>query len=344
MTILRFVLFLFSLFLLACNNKEELPMNGVIDIAPAFQPYVDAFLTEANERGIPIDFSDTGLSLQFNTLPMGTAAQCQEIGDDRRGSHEILFDENLWAIAAPQRKEFLVFHELGHCELARAHQNDQFPNGEWRSMMQGAIQNAPLSDKNQGRPVVFYGYRKEYYLDELFDLTPNTPDWSQLDADYFDVSPEQKNIRFNTSATNLLQQQFERSNENYELEIQLQRMKEEGDIGLKYGTLNQSYSFKVTDNQEILIELNGQVSNEIDFYNGPAITIFSPYRLFFCNDLTFDDSRLILTIRQNENNAYFFLNQEILFQVDALEDSAILVGAIQENNNLVVDNFRFATY
>ena len=291
---------------IACNERASFPENGIIDIHPDFQSYVDAFVEEANTRGISIDFSDTGLTMQFSTLPLGTAAQCQEVGDARSGSHTILFDENLWAIAAPERKAFLVFHELGHCELGRLHQNDQFPNGDWQSMMQGTILEAPLSEKNQGRPVVFSGFRKDYYLDELFGINTSTPAWSSFEADFIDLLPSQTAVQFDTSNTNLLQEKFDLPSSNFALEITLQRTKNTGDLGLKYGTLNQSYLFKITDEQEVLIERAGQTPNEIDFFNGGAIILISPYRLFFCNDLSIDDSNVELAITQQGGIASLF--------------------------------------
>lgn len=343
MTYKTIIVLFFSLALFACKEKEALPMNGAIDIAPTFQPYVDQFIKEASIRGKEIDFSDTGLSIQFSELPLGTAAQCQELGDGSRGNHRILIDENLWAIAAPTRREFLVFHELGHCELDRRHQNDQLPNGEWQSMMQGTISNSPLSDKERGRPVNFHGFRRDYYLNELFDLIPNIPDWSNFQDSYTDISPNQKTIQFDTSNIKLIQERFELATIQYELTIHLKRLKDAGTIGIKYGTLQQSYLFKVTGEGEILIELAGQVPNEIDFYNGGAIILSSPYRLYFCNDLLLPNSTLELTIRQQNGITSFFLNQEFLYQVDAFDDPAILVGSIQENDNLDIERFSLST-
>jgi len=303
------ILFIGCLFI-ACKKKEEIPVNGEIDIAPSFQPYVDQFVAEASVRGIAIDFSDTGLKMYFRPLSLGTAAQCQELGNGSSGSHQILFDENLWAITAPARKEFLVFHELGHCELGRQHVNTKFPNGEWQSMMQGRIDNAPLSEKEQGRPVNFYGFRKSYYLDELFGTNPNIP------------SPTT----------------------NYELEITVNRLKTTGDIGLKYGTLTNSYLFTWTEDKEVIIALGGQTANEIDFFNRGALLLIQPYRLYYCNDLSFPEQSLTFTIRQQDGIASFFLAEQFLYQVDAFDDTAILVGALQENENLKIERFKLSTF
>jgi len=334
-----YVLFIvLGLSFFSCQQKEVLPMNGEITIAPEFQPYVNQFVEEAAIRGNTIDFSDTGLIMQFSTLSLGTAAQCQELGDDRRGNHNILFDETLWALEAPPRKAFLVFHELGHCELGRNHLNAQLANEEWKSMMQGAIANATLSDKDQGRPVVFYGFRRDYYLDELFDETTTSPDWSNRTIQYSNLASTVS--LFDTINSSSVQKSFDLASSNYQLDISLQRLNPTGDVGIKYGTLESAYVFKVTDNKEVLIELTGQITNKTDFFNGSSFLLTRPYRLFFCNDLSFSEQEFSLSIRQQDGLASFFLEEQFIFHVDAIGEINILVGAIQNNNNLKIKNFR----
>lgn len=327
---------LFFLIFFSCKEKEVLPMNGVIDIAPSFQPFVDDFIAEAALRGRNIDFSDTGLSIQFSPQPLGIAARCLEFGDDRRGSHQIEFDENLWRVAAPERRAFLVFHELGHCELNRPHQNDQLPNEEWLTMMQGLLPDQPLSNKNSNRPVVFSGFRKTYYLDELFGLNPSAPDWTNFQTTYNAIAPNQKNNLYTNADIQTLQEAFELTGSNYEVEILVNRQKTTGDIGIKVGDLDQALIFKLTDRNELLIELAGKVSSEIEFYNGGNVILSSPYRLYFCDDLPLG-SVPKLTIRQQNGIASFFLNEVFLFHIDALETTNILVGAIQQNENLLIE-------
>ena len=195
-------------------------MNGEISIAEEFQTYVDQFIKEAATKGKIIDFSDTGLTIQFGTIDESTAAICKELGDDRRGSHIIEFDRTIWNISAIPRKAFLVFHELGHCELKRSHQNDQLPNEEWFTMMRGINQNEPISGKNSGRPVSFFGFRKQYYLDELFGLSPNELEWTSFTANYNNIKDHQKDKIFHISNVSELQQEFDLTDTNYELNIE----------------------------------------------------------------------------------------------------------------------------
>lgn len=338
------LLLLLLLSFFACKNREVLPMNGIINIAPAFQPYVEEFIQAAAERGVDIDFSDTGLSMQFSAQPLGIAARCMEFGDDRRGSHMIEFDENLWNIAAPERKAFLVFHELGHCELNRGHENEQLPNGAWQTMMQGTIADSPLNNKNSRRPVVFYGFRKDYYLDELFNPSTHVPDWSRFTDNYDAISDNQKMTIIDTLNINRLQTSTELINTNYELEVSLERLNNTGDIGIKYGSLEQSYIFKINNDNEILIELAGKVPTEIEFYNGGNVILAFPFRLFFCDDLLLNNSVNKLTIRQQNGIASFFLNEQFLYHVDAFSSTNILIGSIQTANNLAISSFSLATF
>ena len=210
--------------------------------------------------------------------------------------------------------------------------------------MQGNIANEPLSEKDRGRSVNFSGFRKSYYLDELFGVTTSNPDWSTFTANYEAIPPSQKTILFDTLNSTALQKSFDSLPTNYELEMRVARLKPSGDIGFKYGTLTNSYFFRCTDNQEILIELGGQVSSELDFFSGSTFILAAPYRLYFCNDLSFRNQPLTFTIRQQEGIAAFFVNEQFLYQVDAFTDPAILVGAIQENDNLRVEHFQLAVF
>lgn len=332
--------FLIIFVFLTCKEAEILPMNGEISIAKEFQTYVDQFIEEAATRGKMIDFSDTGLTMQFGIVKEGIAATCKELGDDRRGSHMIEFDRTLWNISATPWKELLVFHELGHCELKRTHQNDQLSNEEWFTIMRGSTPNEPLIGKNRERPVSFFGFRKPYYLDELFGLSPKEPDWASFTVNYNTIKDHQKDKIFDIFNVSELQQEFELPDTNYELEITLKRLQAAGDIGIRYGTLKQSYLFKIDKNNDLLIEWAGAIPSELQFFTTGTLNQAFPFRLFFCNDLPLDHQKFKLTIQQQNGIASFFLNEHFLYHVDALASNNILVGAIQDKENLTIDYFK----
>jgi len=57
-------------------------------------------------------------------------------------------------------KEYLVFHELGHCILGRSHSNDILENGDCKSIMQSGTSNCKGNYNDENR---------EMLLDELFN-------------------------------------------------------------------------------------------------------------------------------------------------------------------------------
>ena len=154
-----------------------------------FQEYVDRFIEEAAQRGTQIDFSDTGLQIQFGTVPPEAAGVCNGRGDGTSGSHVIYVRRSSWNEYSDSQRERLVFHELGHCELNRGHLNDTLPNGEWLSIMRGD----PLP-----KDIQFYtnftGRRRTYYVNELFDQSTAIPDWVNIKRNYDAVTEEQKEI------------------------------------------------------------------------------------------------------------------------------------------------------
>lgn len=68
-----------------------------------------------------------------------------------------------------QGKEFLIFHELGHGVLHRNHENGYFIDG-W-----------PISIMNESSPRLGPQdqYRRQYYVDELFNIYTPTPYWEK---------------------------------------------------------------------------------------------------------------------------------------------------------------------
>lgn len=163
--------------IIGCTSDIDVMMDDVVfDIDPEFEIYVQEFIDEAAKRGQTIDFSDTGLTVQFSEFGLPTAN-----GRCFFASHRIEIDKNDWVSFSPSFRSFLLFHELGHCELRRGHVNDKFLNdGAWRSIMKGD----PFTGIENRIPVPYFGFRRDYYLDELFDPGLPTPEWANLVFDY----------------------------------------------------------------------------------------------------------------------------------------------------------------
>ena len=143
-------------------------------IEPELAIYVDRFFEEAEKRGLQFDRTN----LQAVLLPeviVDDIRLCGQglspiFGDEIR---RIEISQTCWNFAREIEKEILVFHELGHVILEQFHDSSKLPNGRNRSIM--------FSGENCDVYATYSECQvdlREYYLNELFNLAPNTPFWS----------------------------------------------------------------------------------------------------------------------------------------------------------------------
>ncbi len=135
--------------------------NDVIDIDPQIDPelrsYFESFEQAAQDRGIQL--STAFLEIDAS---IGNIDEEDVIGECWYGSHgpnEIRIDREFWSNASTLDREFVVFHELGHCYLDRDHTEAITANGTCVSIMAsgtGSCRN------RYGRAT------RDSYLDELF--------------------------------------------------------------------------------------------------------------------------------------------------------------------------------
>jgi hypothetical protein len=145
--------FLLPLLLGSCQ-KEDIPAPGQVDAELA--SYLEDFIIEGEARGYQPVIDPGILDIRFDTLTGAVTGQCLTYSDGRR---EIKVSTSFWANAAAFDKEFLLFHELGHCLLDREHLDTQRADGTCLSMMHSG----------QGRCRNTYGAStRTRYLDELF--------------------------------------------------------------------------------------------------------------------------------------------------------------------------------
>jgi len=145
--------FLLPLLLGSCQ-KETIPTPGQVDAALA--SYLEDFITEGEARGYQPVIDPGILDIRFDTLTGSVTGQCLTYSDGRRA---IKVGTSFWANASAFDKEFLVFHELGHCLLDREHLDTQRADGTCLSVMhsgQGGCRN------------VYGASTRTRYLDELF--------------------------------------------------------------------------------------------------------------------------------------------------------------------------------
>ncbi|MCQ2225078.1 MAG: hypothetical protein MJZ14_05050 [Paludibacteraceae bacterium] len=161
---------LLILALTSCRDKFQR-----YDIDETLDPYLQMFLQEAAKRGKNFHVEENGLIMEFTDLPNTTIGLCTY-----QDPLLVQIDAPYWEETKKYEdqenlRQNVVFHELGHGLLNRAHDNSLLPNKEWKTIMCGGDQ-VPGRDWS----INFNGYRKAYYMDELFNIRTTAPEWSQL--------------------------------------------------------------------------------------------------------------------------------------------------------------------
>lgn len=150
-------------FLLGCGNKNTndfiekiAPKHDPRDIKttnPIFYPYIDKFRQDCNIT--------TTTPVGFGNLESLVAGKCKWWISDLTNKvtyKQITIDINSWERFDESSREWLIFHELGHCELGRNHKNEVFENGYPKSIMKSQI---PYDLKT------YYLDYKHYWVREL---------------------------------------------------------------------------------------------------------------------------------------------------------------------------------
>ncbi|MEI7585871.1 putative metallopeptidase [Runella sp.] len=170
------LVFIASVLLFGSCRKEAEPEYSVPE---EVEPYVQAFVNEAKARGLEMKIDN--LIVEF-AQPDGDFICGMCTSPTNHQKHIIIgIQKFCWKDASPQMREALVFHELGHCYLARFHTTKKFPDGTYASLMnpddtevysicQYPINGATDCDK---RP------RRQYYIDELFNENTPAPSWAK---------------------------------------------------------------------------------------------------------------------------------------------------------------------
>ncbi len=117
----------------------------------------EAFEEEAEQRGVSINL-DTIEGNISQIIDPGILGLCQYAQNDGE-LNTITIDNRTWAESDSQFREFVVFHELGHCVLNRLHLDQQDMSGFCTSIMASGTANC---ERNYNE------FTREEYLDELF--------------------------------------------------------------------------------------------------------------------------------------------------------------------------------
>lgn len=160
---MRYILFVFTtLTFFSCFEDNFVPpaeeVNNVqfSGVDQRLWDMFEDFENEARARGVNIDLNELEITGEIQDIDdNGVAGQCTY------GSHisHVTIDRNYWNSSSNSFREFIVFHELGHCALNRGHKEDAFDNGICRSIMRSGLEDCFDAYSVQNRA---------YYLDELF--------------------------------------------------------------------------------------------------------------------------------------------------------------------------------
>ena len=151
----------------ACQDSELLDPEPPApvkfpNVDPELRLYFQRFEDEAAARGIRVDLTAAGISGMIEPIDEDhIAGQCAY---PRNRPNEVTIDEAFWVRGSDLFREFIVFHELGHCYLFRPHLEDQFQNGACVSIMRSG--NGTCLDN-------YHSGTRASYIDELFDWDPN---------------------------------------------------------------------------------------------------------------------------------------------------------------------------
>lgn len=174
---MRFRFWLIALLLLGgCDRNED--FKPVYDVPEEIQPLVDSFIHEAAIRGVTV--SITNLIVTYDDNPANAVCgSCNSSvpSNDIQKIITIRSEAPCWI--EQLELEALVFHELGHCILGRLHLNDLLPNGDPKSLMiaDNVGLYAPCLYPIDGEPCD-NSFKRDYYLDELFNEDTPVPDWA----------------------------------------------------------------------------------------------------------------------------------------------------------------------
>lgn len=307
---MKSTLYALALILLFASCASEEPDLPNIFVEDAFEPYVESFISEGAKRGYNIDFEDTGLTIIFGHTP-NASASCSEIAGHDHGSHQIMVNKKAWQTLNDSLRERLIFHELGHCELNRTHKNDKFADGSWQSIMRGD----PMTEVDERLPIPYFGFRRDYFIDELFDEEVQAPDWANLNFDYHEIAMESRNVIVSQSGLPTLNDTVNLDLRDYELEFELRTISGTQPTWLAWGTEERHYFFWLQENE---------------FHFSANSNFQGPFHFVKNEQYDFRQSQKV-TIRQKGPFCKVFINEQFFFIVDRLPAELFFVMSSSEN-------------
>jgi hypothetical protein len=151
---IKFSLVSIALVVLVSCGKDE-SIEYFID-AP-LRIYFDRFVDEAALRNVTIDYEALKISGDIRVIAASLViGQCLH---SEKEPNTVIIDKLYWDNSNEMEREFLVFHELGHCALNRSHLDNADTHGDCISIM---------TSGNGVCRIRYTAATRETLLDELF--------------------------------------------------------------------------------------------------------------------------------------------------------------------------------
>ena len=136
---------------MSCSEEDILETDAEL------LPYFEIFRKEAALRGFDVDYEAARIEGLIQDIP-NTTIQGQCFRNEEK-PRKVIIDINYWENADELDKQFIIFHELGHCFLERNHLDTSRPDGLCTSIMH----SNPSACNFQ-----FTSLTRDEYIDELF--------------------------------------------------------------------------------------------------------------------------------------------------------------------------------
>lgn len=164
----RYILFLALLLPISCTQELDMVLEESIkegrifpNVDEQLHPYFAQFEIEGEMRGWDIDLTQANITGKIERIIEDEVAGICRYGH-RLNPREIVIDSEFWQSASEEYREYIIFHELGHCYLFRDHDDTCLIDGIWSSIMR--------SGTVTGCRDFYNGRTRRYYINELFTI------------------------------------------------------------------------------------------------------------------------------------------------------------------------------
>ena len=161
------IIFVFLVFFGACIEEDmsiESEITGGIksydNVDRELWTHFQAFEEAAADRGFRVDLSRANITGTIETIDDGNVVGTCSYGGFQN-HRDVVVDRSFWNRASHLYREYIVFHELGHCYLFRDHLESCLSNRTYASIMRSGSETGCRDNYNL--------QTRDFYIDELMD-------------------------------------------------------------------------------------------------------------------------------------------------------------------------------